>query len=144
MLILKRRPPIGRTMAGCGRAIDGVSLSNSFILDCRQERTPSRGEYVSVAQMTWLKSALSSSPCHFKVILNSVPIAQLPDVWLMEDDRWQGYPRQRDELLNFIVDTPIDNVWFLAGDFHIGAVWRVESSGPRQQIWEILCGPGGQ
>ena len=98
---------------------------------------------MSVAQMNWLKSALAESDCHFKVILNSVPIAELPSVWFAENERWQGFPDQRDELLNFITDSPIRNVWFLSGDFHMGAVWRVEKTGLRRNIWEILCGPGG-
>ena len=114
-----------------------------FILDCRQERDPELERYISSAQMAWLKSALAESPCHFKVILNSVPIAHLPEIWLTERDRWQGYPEQRDELLDFLIDTPIKNTWFLSGDFHFGALWRVEASGPRSHLWEVLCGPGG-
>ena len=93
--------------------------------------------------MNWLKSALAASECHFKIILNSVPIAKLPTVWLSENERWQGFPDQRDELLDFITNSPVDNVWFLSGDFHMGAVWRVEKTGLRRHIWEILCGPGG-
>jgi alkaline phosphatase D len=114
-----------------------------FILDCRLERIPEAAQYISPVQMAWLKSALADSPCHFKIVLNSVPIAALPAIWAAEDDRWAGYPAQRDELLDHIVDADVRNVWWLAGDFHLGAVWRVEAEGPRGRMWEILAGPGG-
>ncbi len=117
-----------------------------FLLDSRLERQPqSRGAediYLGGKQMDWLLGALSASPCHFKVILNSVPIADLPRGWLIED-RWTEYPTQREQLLGHIVDEGLANVWFLAGDFHVSAVWRVEGSGPRSGLWEILCGPAG-
>ena len=114
-----------------------------FVLDCRFEREPDRQRYISEAQMSWLKDSLAASPCHFKVLLNSVPIAKLPPIWLLEADRWQGYSNQRDELLDWIVERSIRNVWFLSGDFHLGAVWRIETVGARRHIWEIVCGPGG-
>lgn len=119
-----------------------------FVLDCRLERQPETMEtdnpiYISPEQMTWLKQALTDSPCHFKVLLNSVPITTFPTDWGFEDDRWDGYKQQKDELLGHILDTGIDNVWFLSGDYHFGSVMRVEPEGPRSQIFEILCGPGG-
>ena len=33
-----------------------------FILDCRQERVPDQGQYISPKQMAWLKDALAQSP----------------------------------------------------------------------------------
>lgn len=116
-----------------------------FLLDSRLERRPqTRGTddvYLGEKQLEWLLGALSESPCHFKIILNSVPIADLPRGWLIED-RWTEYPTQREALLTHITDG-LSNVWFLAGDFHVSAVWRVEASGPRSGLWEILCGPAG-
>lgn len=117
-----------------------------FVLDSRLERQPETigGDdiYLGRKQMDWLLGALSASPCHFKVLLNSVPIASLPPLWLAED-RWTEYPTQRARLLDHIVGDGIDNVWFLSGDFHVSAVWRVEQRGPRSAMWEILCGPAG-
>ncbi len=117
-----------------------------FVLDSRLERRPETRDaediYLGELQMQWLLEGLSASPCHFKVLLNSVPIADLPRLWLI-DDRWTEYPTQRERLLNHVVDEALDNVWFLAGDFHVSAVWRVEAAGPRSAMWEILCGPAG-
>jgi alkaline phosphatase D len=122
-----------------------------FVLDCRSERRPStaasdRPIYVSVAQLAWLKGALAASRARFKVILNSAPIARFPSppVWGQPFDRWEGYAAQREELLAFLAEAPIENVWFVTGDFHLGLVHRVEVSGRDSRLWEIAVGPGGQ
>jgi alkaline phosphatase D len=119
-----------------------------FVLDCRAERKPSTkdtadAEYISKAQYEWLTSALAESPCHFKVLLNSVAITGLPPIWANNFDRWQGYPAQREKLLAFLDEKALRNVWFLSGDFHLGMICRVEKEGPRRRHWEILVGPGG-
>lgn len=117
-----------------------------FVLDCRLERRPETREtagalYVSRAQMDWLKRAVAESPCHFKILLNSVPITHL--AWPFEEDRWQGYAAQRDELLDHLDAAGVDNVWFLSGDLHLGLVGRVDPpGGARRNRWEILCGHG--
>lgn len=101
-----------------------------IVLDCRYERRPSQGLYMSPEQLAWLMERLQNSPCHFKVIMNSVPITNMPGGWdFAASDRWEGYPTQRDALLKFIDDNQIDNVWFLSGDFHVCFVSRLESSG---------------
>lgn len=107
-----------------------------FVLDCRGERQAStrRGSdddiYLSRAQMDWLKAGLASSPCRFKIVLNSVPITNMPNVWdVAANDRWEGYPKQRDELLFHIRDQDIADVWFLAGDFHVCFTSLVQPSG---------------
>jgi phosphodiesterase/alkaline phosphatase D-like protein len=101
-----------------------------IVLDCRYERKPSIGEYMTQAQMDWLKQTLADSPCHFKVILNSVPITDMPLIWdVAAADRWEGFPNSRNELLGFIDAEQIDNVWFIAGDFHVCFVSRLQPSG---------------
>lgn len=124
------------------------STAEIFVLDCRSERLPSTAEtdhaiYMSDAQMAWLKQALADSPCHFKILLNSVPATTMPlPLWGFQNDRWQGYEQQRDELIDHILDAQIRNVWFLSGDFHVGFVARLEATGPRRNLYEIAVGPG--
>ncbi len=114
-----------------------------IILDSRSERyVPDRSYYISQAQMDFVKERLTNSTAHFKVLLNSVPITDMPTGYVGESDRWEGYDRQRDELLNHITDNDIRNVWFLSGDFHIGMVTRVSNTGPARRIHEIAVGPG--
>jgi alkaline phosphatase D len=120
-----------------------------FILDCRTERKASTrldadAQYLSRAQMDWLKAGLVASPCHFKVIANSVPISAVPaSGWPNQPDRWQGFPAARDELLSHLTTNGLTNVWFLSGDFHLGLVMRVDASGPNSKYLEIAGGPAG-
>ncbi|MEX1366619.1 MAG: alkaline phosphatase D family protein, partial [Nannocystaceae bacterium] len=101
-----------------------------IVLDCRYERRPSIDQYISPAQMDFLKQRLLDSPCHFKIVVNSVPITNMPTLWdIAAGDRWEGYPGQRNELLSFIDDNLITNVWFLSGDFHTCFVSRIEPAG---------------
>ena len=118
-----------------------------FVLDSRSERKPSTAKsdkpiYIGLEQMAWLKAGLKSSKAHFKVLLNSVPITEMPIWYLSKSDRWQGYEKQRDELLGHIADTGINNVWFLSGDFHLSFVARVGNKGAGKDLYEIAVGPG--
>ncbi len=120
---------------------DAVEL---IVLDCRADRAD--GLYISEAQMAWLQDTLSTSTARFKLILNSVPIIDFT-LWiggLGADDRWQGYPAQRTELLTFIENAGLTGVLFLGGDLHLGAVARVSITGqPGDDLWEVMAGPGG-
>lgn len=121
-----------------------------FVLDCRAERRPSTrstasAEYVSRAQMDWLKDALSASDAVFKIIMNSVPIADFPGAFdFAQNDRWEGYAAQRTEILRHIDDGAITGVLWVAGDFHLASAQRVSTSGPGATQVEILAGPGAQ
>jgi alkaline phosphatase D len=121
-----------------------------FALDCRSERKPStrntaNAEYVSKAQLDWLKAGLTNSTAMFKLILNSVPIGSFPGAFqFANQDRWEGYPAQRTELLTHIDMTALTGVLFVSGDFHVGSMGRVGTTGPGAGLLEILAGPGGQ
>lgn len=117
-----------------------------FVLDCRGERDDARERYISDAQMTWLKATLEASTARFKVMMNSVPIADydVPFFNPFADDRWQGFPKSRDEILGHIDDRGIGGVIWIAGDFHLACEGRVSRSGPGSNAREVLVGPGGQ
>jgi phosphodiesterase/alkaline phosphatase D-like protein len=121
-----------------------------FVLDCRAERRPStrdedNAEYISRAQMDWLKAGLIASTAIFKIIVNSVPITNFPGVFdLAQNDRWEGYAPQRTEILSFIDMNLISGVIWLAGDFHLASAGRVSTSGFGQNQIELLAGPGAQ
>lgn len=120
-----------------------------FVLDCRTERTISKrgtdeAEYISRAQMDWLKQSLLTSPCTFKLIMNSVPITEMPPSISEQMDRWQGYPQQRREILHWIDSNHIKGVLWLAGDFHLGALGRIALDGIGCRQREILAGASSQ
>jgi len=138
------RPADGATWGSArwGTAVEVIQL------DCRSQRRPSAREddsaaYLSRAQMDFLKDRLQNSPCHFKVVMNSVPMTKMPPLWIFEGDRWQGYEPAREEILTFLEQTNVDNVWFISGDFHVGFVARLEAEGFRSRLWEVAVGPGG-
>lgn len=125
-----------------------------FVLDCRSERNPGTGTYISATQMDWLKKGLSESDAVFKIIMNSVPIGEFPmrilgsGIFDSLADSWsgsEGYKRQRTELLGHIEGNKIPGVFFISGDFHMASVGRVGSAGqPGSSILEVLAGPGAQ
>jgi len=115
-----------------------------IILDSRSERyVPNDNYYMSQAQLDWFLDRLSRSTAHFKVVLNSVPITDMPGGYFGEGDRWEGFDGQRDTVINHITENDIRNVWFISGDFHIGMVTRINNDGPGRRIHEIAAGPGG-
>ncbi|MFO0608404.1 MAG: alkaline phosphatase D family protein [Polyangiales bacterium] len=119
-----------------------------FVLDCRSERLPStrstnvarRSQYISRAQMDWLKAGLRASPCVFKFIVNSVPIVDRAGA---DADNWNGYASQRQEILRHIDSNRLRGVVWLSGDVHFGGVCKVEPTGPFADIWEVIMGPAG-
>jgi len=95
-------------------------------------RDPSR-TMLGTEQKAWFKQALLDSDAKFKFIINEVPMSEL---LLLPYDRWEGYPAEREELLNFITDNGIENVIFLTTDLH-GAVVNTLENG----CIEIITGP---
>jgi alkaline phosphatase D len=77
-------------------------------------------DFLGARQMAWAKDALSSSKAAWKVIGNEVMI--MPTKVLggsyFTFDSWQGYPREREELLQHIASNQIQDVVFVTGDIH--------------------------
>jgi alkaline phosphatase D len=136
----------GSGLAAIWRKLSWGDAVDLFVLDCRSERE--NGNYVSPEQLAWLKQALSDSGASFKVILNSVPIFDFTGTALGffgSEDRWQGYPSQRDEILAHVSDNAIGGVVWLSGDVHFAAVGQVDAtgSGPGEGAWDVIVGPAG-
>jgi alkaline phosphatase D len=103
-----------------------------FILDARQYRDRKQGTMLGKAQKEWLFEGISRSEAIFKFIATSVPMAG------GGSDRWDGYPRERAEILGYIRGEKITGVIFLSGDLHCAAITRIpKSSGLR----DITAGP---
>jgi alkaline phosphatase D len=120
-----------------------------FVLDSRSERKPSTRfngqphQYLSPAQMSWLKAGLKASTATFKVILNSVPITNF-GFSTFNPDGWLFYLQQRTEVLGWIEDEAITGVLWVAGDHHFASVGTVSALGRGTQALEVLAGPGAQ
>ena len=137
-----REGPGGSTL---WRVVRWGGVVDFFALDCRGER--GGGQYISDEQMAWIKAELSASTARFKIVLNSVPITDMSDFLgqISVDDRWSGYPEQREELLQHVDDEGIEGLLWITGDFHWGAVTRVGKEFPflAGSQWEVLSGPAG-
>lgn len=135
----------GGGWAGIWRSLRWGDTLEVFVLECRGEVRD--GNYISPEQMAWLKDALLQSPARFKIVANSVPITDFAGTALgdiMADERWQGYPAQRTEILTFIRDNAIGGVLWVTGDFHFGALARIDApGGTAEDAWEVLAGPSG-
>jgi alkaline phosphatase D len=105
-----------------------------FILDVRQYRDPGLGTMLGKAQKEWLLSALAKSSAVFKFIATAVTMDG------GGRDRWDGYRKERSEILRFINATKIPGVVFLSADLHYAAISRIRNGGA---LRDIAAGPLG-
>lgn len=108
-----------------------------FMMDVRTERVPKKGQMVSRYQMDALKSFLRHAGDKVKVIGTAVPF--FPDGG---DDKWSGYPSQRNEILEFIKVEKIRKVVFIAGDVHFSAGCELSCVGDSDfKVLSFMCSP---
>jgi alkaline phosphatase D len=103
-----------------------------FLLDTRQYRDRNNGTMLGKAQKEWLFAAMERSEAIFKFIGTSVPMAG------GGRDRWDGYPSERAELLQYIKDKKITGVVFLSADLHCAAITRIPKG---NGLRDITAGP---
>lgn len=106
-----------------------------FLLDDRFFKTPNNritGERTVLgnAQLEWLINALSFSKASFKIIviggqvLNSVA----------EKENYSNYPKEKEKLLQEILDNKIKGVFFISGDRHFTELSEV----PRTNTYSLF------
>ncbi len=103
-----------------------------FLLDARQYRDHAHGTMLGKEQKQWLLERLVSSTALFKCVATSVPF------WGGGRDRWDGYPREREEILKWIKDEKVKGVFFISADLHYAAVTRLPG---RLGLKEVVTGP---
>jgi alkaline phosphatase D len=103
-----------------------------FLLDARQYRNRKHGTMLGQAQKEWLFEEMSRSQAIFKFIATSVPMAG------GGDDRWDGYPNERTEILQFIKQRKITGVIFISADLHCAAITQIPRS---VGLKDITAGP---
>ena len=102
---------------------------------CEQGLADPSRTFLGQEQKEWLKQALLSSTAKFKFIISEVAISELI---LLPYDRWEGYPAERREFLDFLIENDIKNVVFLVTDLHAAIVKTVED-----RYKEVIVGPIG-
>ena len=103
-----------------------------FMLDARQYRNPSKNTMLGKGQREWLLDVLAASSANFKFVATAVPMAG------GGRDRWDGYPKERQQILGFIKERKITGVVFLSADMHCAAITKVPNSGG---LKDITAGP---
>lgn len=127
-----------------GRTIQADSFNQPNIAD------PSR-TLISTTQMTWLKNELLTSNAKWKVLGNQVifsPLILAPleafyaGVQNQFLDIWQGYPAARKDLMQFIADNNLNNVFFSTGDVHISLAFDVTETPADTNTYKPATGMG--
>ncbi|GAX62221.1 phosphodiesterase/alkaline phosphatase D, partial [Candidatus Scalindua japonica] len=125
-----------------------------FALDCRTERfsdmCSGQNRMILDNQMEHLKEWLSADENRQKVkfIISSVPF--VGEV-INNNDKWCGVPfrKQREEVMEFLLDEQISGVTFLTGDMHCsyhGALTITDINDPEKEIvvHELMSSPVNQ
>ena len=103
-----------------------------FLLDGRQYRNRAGETLLGKEQKQWLFDNLAASTALFKCIATSVP------VYGGGADRWDGYPRERREMLQWIKRRNIKGVFFISADLHYAGVTRLVE---KLAVKDITTGP---
>lgn len=79
-------------------------------------------------QYDWLTSELKSSTAQWKVLGNQVVFAPITVFGVpINDDAWDGYPAERQNLLDSITTNNIQNFTVLTGDIHTSWAFDIEN-----------------
>jgi alkaline phosphatase D len=113
------------------RKIRYGDLAEIFFLDTRLYGRSEQGgnpedpnrTLLGTDQFSWLKSELSASTSQWKVLAQQVMVAplKLPAVLgggILNNDQWDGYNYERQQLYNHVRNNNIENMVVLTGDIH--------------------------
>jgi alkaline phosphatase D len=110
-----------------------------FCLDGRYHRSPNKQTnspsktMLGTRQLEWLKQGLQQSVAPVKVLVSG-------SEWQTNGtpDSWTSFPRERDEIFEFIRSRGIEGVILLSGDRHFTGAYQVQ-----QRFIEVTSGPFG-
>jgi len=99
---------------------------------------------LGLGQKEWFKERLARSPASWKVVANQLMIMALDsgNGAPINKDQWDGYGRERREILSFVRDRGIRDVTFITGDIHTffaGDV-GIDGRGPESVATEFVGG----
>lgn len=109
-----------------------------FMTDNRwflQPEGDTAGSFLGHRQSEWLKENLKKSDAAFKFICIGSQV--ISDAWY--DDSYAKYPRERNQLLDFVAENNIPGVIFLTGDKHFTELSKREWKG--YPFYDFTCSP---
>lgn len=108
-----------------------------FMLDNRSHRDPNEAEdrttMFGQGQLEWLKARLKTSTATFKVIASGGTA-----VVDGTGEMWSNFGDERDRFFAWLFAEDITGVFFLAGDWHVGGLHRLDRPGFDYPLYELL------
>ncbi len=123
--------PIAHPRGGIQRSFRWGKSAELFILDTRRQRNIAKKTLLGKDQKEWLLNGLVSSDALVRFIATSVPM------YGGGRDRWDGFPKEREQLLSYIAEKRLPVV-FLSADMHYAAVSQIPNG---RGLKEITAGP---
>ena len=122
---------------------DDQPCGDDLFVPCPEAESEPR-RYLGERQLGWLKRRLRASGGAWRLVANQLMIMALdtPQGVAINKDNWDGYGRERRELLEYVQAFGIENVSFLTGDIHTffaGDV-GVDGRGPESVATEFVGG----
>jgi alkaline phosphatase D len=87
-------------------------------------------------QLRWLKNALLASVSPIKIIAVGSQITNQVNRW----ESWIRFPKERDDLLKFLIDHKINGVILMTGDRHFTQLLKNDRPGS-YPLYELTCSP---
>lgn len=108
------------------RAFEFGDLVELTMLDTRLYGRDEQGagsdanrKLLGTAQFNWLTNKLSNNTKTWNLVGQQVMMAPLEAFGIpVNNDQWDGYPQEREDLFNYIANNNIDNFVVLTGDIH--------------------------
>jgi alkaline phosphatase D len=123
-----RQPDMVQDTQRIYRSFDFGNLLSLHMLDTRlQGRDEQDGTgnndpnrtLLGATQYQWLTDEMGTSTAKWQVLGQQVMMGRLGVAGIaFNDDQWDGYPAERTNLYNFVLNTPIRNMVTLTGDIH--------------------------
>ncbi|MHC4086437.1 MAG: alkaline phosphatase D family protein [Planctomycetota bacterium] len=98
-----------------------------FMLDGRYYRMKSKGDNPSMlgpVQKEWLLKKVKASTATFKVLAS--PVNWAFGTKPGSRDTWQGYKKEREDILAFLEKNKIDGVILISADRHRSDIWKID------------------
>ncbi|CAM9261203.1 unnamed protein product, partial [Discosporangium mesarthrocarpum] len=153
-----------RTPKRLYRNVRWGSRAELFILDTRQYRDSLFQQdtedfpktMLGREQLTWLKEGLRGSDATWKLVVSSVPLSIATGRGDERRDGWgnnggpTGYERELEDIITFMRDEDIRNIFFIGADVHVGTAFKytpfssgTNNGGPQTEFTfhELLTGP---
>lgn len=130
------RQPLAKTKALLAELDQPNKEEHTIEINGRDYPRPAKARPVTMLgdkQKQWWQTQIQESSASWKIWANSVPFTSVklnPErncdtATIQSDDAWDGYPSEKQELLDFVADKKIKNLISLSGDFHANLASRI-------------------